>query len=129
MLLGLALMVAEAFVPSFGALGVGGVVAFVLGSLILIDTEVPGFGISIPLILTLAVTSAVLLVFVIGMAVQARRRPVVSGAEELIGCERAGRFRLPRDGQRAPAWRGLVRAQRGRHRPGQRQSGSPAGRD
>ncbi len=85
MLLGLTLMVAEAFVPSFGALGVGGVVSFVLGSLILIDTEVPGFGISIPLILTLAVTSAVLLVFVIGMAVQARRRPVVSGAEELMG--------------------------------------------
>jgi len=85
MLLGLALMVVEAFVPSFGALGIGGVVSFVLGSLILIDTEVPGFGLSIPLILTFAVTSAVLLVFVIGMAIQARRRPVVSGAEELMG--------------------------------------------
>lgn len=85
MLLGLTLMVAEAFVPSFGALGVGGVVSFVLGSLILIDTEVPGFGLSIPLILTFAATSAVLLVFVIGMAIQARRRPVVSGAEGLMG--------------------------------------------
>ena len=85
MLLGLALMVAEAFVPSFGALGIGGVVAFVLGSLMLIDTDVPGFGLSIPLILTFAVTSAVLLVFVIGMAIQARRRPVVDGAEELMG--------------------------------------------
>ena len=85
MLLGLALMVVEAFVPSFGALGIGGVVSFVLGSLILIDTEVPGFGLSIPLILTFAVTSAVLLVFVIGMAIQARRRPVVSGAEGLMG--------------------------------------------
>jgi membrane-bound serine protease (ClpP class) len=85
MLLGLTLMVAEAFVSSFGALGVGGVVSFVLGSLILIDTEVPGFGLSIPLILTFAVASAVLLVFVIGMAIQARRRPVVSGAEELMG--------------------------------------------
>jgi membrane-bound serine protease (ClpP class) len=84
MLLGLSLMVAEAFVPSFGALGVGGVVSFVLGSLILIDTDVPGFGLSIPLILTFAVTSAVLLVFVVGMAIQARRRPVVSGAEELM---------------------------------------------
>jgi membrane-bound serine protease (ClpP class) len=84
MLLGLALMVAEAFVPSFGALGVGGVVSFVLGSLILIDTQVPGFGLSIPLILTFAVASAVLLVLIVGMAVQARRRPVVSGAEELL---------------------------------------------
>ena len=59
--------------------------SFVLGSLILIDTEVPGFGLSIPLILTFAVASAVLLVLVIGMAIQARRRPVVSGAEELMG--------------------------------------------
>jgi len=84
MLLGLALMVAEAFVPSFGALGVGGVVSFVLGSLILIDTQVPGFGISIPLILGVAAASAVLLVLIIGMAIQARRRPVVSGAEELM---------------------------------------------
>ncbi|MCG6860099.1 MAG: nodulation protein NfeD [Chromatiaceae bacterium] len=84
MLLGLALMVAEAFAPSFGALGIGGVVAFVVGSLILIDTDAPGFGLSIPLILTFAVSSAVFLVFVIGMAIESRRRPVVSGAEQLL---------------------------------------------
>jgi membrane-bound serine protease (ClpP class) len=84
MLLGLALMVAEAFAPSFGALGISGVVSFVVGSLILVDTDAPGFGLSIPLILTVAVTSAVLLVFVVGMAVRSRRRPVVSGAEQLL---------------------------------------------
>ena len=84
MLLGLVLMVAEAFAPSFGALGIGGVAAFVVGSLILIDTDAPGFGLSIPLILTVAVTSAVLLVFVVGMAIESRRRPVVSGAEQLL---------------------------------------------
>ncbi len=82
-LLGLALMVAEAFAPSFGALGIGGVAAFVVGSLILIDTEAPGFGLSIPLIFTLALTSVLLLVFMVGMAIRSRRRPVVSGAEEL----------------------------------------------
>jgi membrane-bound serine protease (ClpP class) len=60
------------------------VVAFVVGSLILIDTDVPGFGLSIPLILTVAVSSALLLVFLVGMAIESRRRPVVSGAEELI---------------------------------------------
>lgn len=85
MLLGLALMVTEAFVPSFGALGLGGVASFVLGSLILIDTQAPGFGLSLALILTLALTSAALLILVVGMAVKARRRPVVSGAEELLG--------------------------------------------
>jgi membrane-bound serine protease (ClpP class) len=85
MLLGIALMVGEAFVPSFGALGVGGVAAFVVGSLILIETDAPGFGLSIPLVITFATISAVLLVTIIGMAVQARRRPVVSGSDELLG--------------------------------------------
>jgi membrane-bound serine protease (ClpP class) len=83
-LLGLALMVTEAFVPSLGTWGIGGLVAFVVGSLVLIDTDAPGFGLSIPLVLALAAISAVLLVFVVGMAVRARQRPVVSGAEQLL---------------------------------------------
>jgi membrane-bound serine protease (ClpP class) len=87
MLLGLALMIAEGFVPSFGALGVGGLVSFVVGSLILLDTDAPGYGLSIPLILTFAAASALLLIFVVGMLIRARRRPVVSGAEELLEAE------------------------------------------
>ncbi|MES9937663.1 MAG: nodulation protein NfeD [Sedimenticola sp.] len=83
-LLAVGLMVAEAFVPSFGALGIGGVIAFVFGSLILIDTEQPGYGISLPLILTLAVASAILLATVVRMALESRRRPVVSGSEEML---------------------------------------------
>jgi membrane-bound serine protease (ClpP class) len=83
--LGLALMIGEAFAPSFGALGLGGVAAFVAGSLILMDTQAPGFGISLPLILGFAVTSALGLFFLSGMALTAWRRPVTSGAEELIG--------------------------------------------
>jgi len=84
-LLGLAMMIGEAFVPSFGALGVGGVVAFVIGSLILIDTDQPGYGISLPLIVTVAVASAFMLVLVAGMALRSHRRPVVSGREEMLG--------------------------------------------
>lgn len=84
-LLGVGLMVAEAFAPSFGMLGIGGVIAFIFGSIILMDTEVPGFGIDLTVIITFAVTSVLLFVFAIGMAVKARRRPVVSGMEELIG--------------------------------------------
>ena len=86
-LLGIALMVAEAFEPSFGVLGIGGVIAFVIGSIILMDTNVPGFGIDISVIATFTVTSVLLLFFVVGMAVKARRRPVVSGIEELVGSE------------------------------------------
>jgi membrane-bound serine protease (ClpP class) len=86
-LLGVALMVAEAFAPSFGMLGIGGVIAFVIGSIILMDTEAPGFGIDISVIITFALASAFILFFVVGMAMKARRRPIVSGMEELIGGE------------------------------------------
>jgi len=84
-LLGIAFMVAEAFVPAFGSLGVGGVIAFVIGSIILIDTDVPGFGIPYALIGGIAAASAAFLIFVVGMLVRNRRRPVVTGREELIG--------------------------------------------
>ena len=84
-LLGIAFMVAEAFVPSFGMLGLGGVAAFVIGAVILIDTEVPGFGIPTPLIVALGVVSAAIIAVTGGLALKARNRPVVSGSEELIG--------------------------------------------
>jgi membrane-bound serine protease (ClpP class) len=85
MLLGLALMVAEAFAPSFGALGLSGLAAFVVGSLILVDTDVPGFGLSVPLVLSLALASSLLLFAVVALALRSHGRPVVTGAEELIG--------------------------------------------
>jgi membrane-bound serine protease (ClpP class) len=84
-ILGIALMVAEAFVPSFGALGIGGVGAFLMGSLILIETEIEGFKIYFPLIVSLTLLTAVVLIGLIGMAIKARRRKIVSGSEELIG--------------------------------------------
>lgn len=84
-LLGIAFMVGEAFMPSFGALGVGGLIAFVIGSIMLIDTEVPGFGIPWEVVGAVAALSAVFLFVVVGMALKARRRPVVSGVEELVG--------------------------------------------
>lgn len=84
-LLGLAFMVAEAFVPSFGVLGLGGIVAFAIGAVVLIDTDVPGFGVSPYLIGTLAVISAVTLVAIGGLAAKAYRRPVVIGGKQLVG--------------------------------------------
>ena len=86
-ILGIALMAAEAFVPSFGALGLGGIIAFVLGSVMLIDTDLPGYGISWALIAPLAATSAVFSFTVAGMALRARRRPVLTGSEELQDSE------------------------------------------
>ncbi|MFL9814247.1 nodulation protein NfeD [Stutzerimonas sp. VN223-3] len=84
-LLGLGFMIAEAFMPSFGVLGLGGVAAFVTGSVILIDTEVPGYGIPLALIGTLGIASALLVFAIVSMALKARRQRVVSGDAELIG--------------------------------------------
>lgn len=85
--LGLALMVAELFVPSFGSLGIGGVVATAIGAVMLVDTDAPGFGVPLSLVVTLAVTTAVFIAAVGGMALRARRRPVVTGREQLVGSE------------------------------------------
>jgi membrane-bound serine protease (ClpP class) len=85
--LGIGFMVAEAFVPAFGSLGIGGLIAFVLGSIILIDADsVPsGFDIPYALIGGLAAASAAFLFLVVGIAVRNRRRPVVTGRENMIG--------------------------------------------
>jgi membrane-bound serine protease (ClpP class) len=87
--LGIAFMVAEAFLPAFGSLGVGGLIAFVIGSVILFDEERLPSGLDIPyaLIGGVAAASAAFLFFVIGMAVRNRRRPVVTGREYLLGAD------------------------------------------
>jgi membrane-bound serine protease (ClpP class) len=83
--LGIILMIGEAVVPSFGVLGIGGIISLVIGSIILIDTDVPGFMVSRPLIGALALVSSLGLMGIIGIALKARLRPVVSGREQLIG--------------------------------------------
>ncbi|MGD2075568.1 MAG: nodulation protein NfeD [Gammaproteobacteria bacterium] len=85
LILGIIFMVSEAFVPSFGVLGIGGLIAFVIGSVLLIDTEAPGYGVSVPVIVSFTVVSGVFFLGVIGMVLKARQRPVVSGEEQLIG--------------------------------------------
>jgi membrane-bound serine protease (ClpP class) len=83
-LLGIALMVGEAFEPSFGILGIGGLVAFVIGSIILMDTTAPGFGIDISIIITFALSSVLIFIVVFGMAFKARKRAIFSGLEQFI---------------------------------------------
>jgi membrane-bound serine protease (ClpP class) len=83
--LGVGLLVAEHFVAGFGILGLGGIVAFVIGSIMLIDTDAPGFSIPLPLIGTATAASALLLLVALNLALKARKRPVVSGREHLMG--------------------------------------------
>lgn len=85
--LGIVLMMAEVFLPSFGVLGLGGITAFVIGSVMLIDTDLPGYGISWGLIVPVAATTALFTFAVVGMALRARKRPVVTGSEQMLGAE------------------------------------------
>jgi len=84
MLLGIALIVAESFAPSFGSLGLGGIVAFVIGSIILMDTDVPGFQIARPLIGGMALAGALVAMLMATYFVRARRRPVVTGPPQML---------------------------------------------
>ncbi|WP_394125901.1 nodulation protein NfeD [Vibrio hepatarius] len=85
--LGLGLLVAESLVPSFGILGFGGVVAFVLGSIFLFDSDIPELRISMSLIYSIAFTSAAFVMFVLRRVLQLRKSQVVSGIEDLIGSD------------------------------------------
>ena len=84
-LLGVALMTAEAFAPSFGILGIGGLVAFVIGSVMLMDTELPAYRIALPVIAAFALFSAALCSVALGLILKARRQATVSGVEHLLG--------------------------------------------
>lgn len=84
-IVGLGLMVAEAFSPTFGVMGVGGAAAFIIGSVMLMDTNLPAYQIALPIILALAVASVALLIFTLGMVYRSRRSEHVSGVETLVG--------------------------------------------
>jgi membrane-bound serine protease (ClpP class) len=84
---GIGFIVAEVFVPAYGSLGVGGVIAFVAGALMLIDTGAGGFGIPWPLVACLAVVTAAFLFAVVRMALRARRAPIVSGMTTMVGAD------------------------------------------
>ena len=84
-IVGLALMTAEAFAPSFGALGLGGIAAFVFGAIMMFDSGIPGFGISIAFVVSVALTAALLIIWMVSFILKLRRRGAVSGRESIIG--------------------------------------------
>ncbi|GAP65102.1 hypothetical protein MBSD_n0391 [Mizugakiibacter sediminis] len=83
--LGVLLIVAETFVPAYGSLGIGGVVAFVIGSVVLMDTGVPGYGIPLHLLVGVSLAAALVVAGIGWLALRTRRRPVVSGREQMVG--------------------------------------------
>ena len=84
-IVGVGLMTAEAFAPSFGALGLGGIAAFVFGAIMMFDTGIPGFGISIAFVVTLAAIFALLFIWLLSYLLKLRRRGAVSGKDSIIG--------------------------------------------
>lgn len=84
-LLGFALLAAELVVPAFGVLGVGGLVAFLAGGLLLFDRDVPGMGVPLPLLVGMSLAAAAAVLAGGGMALRARRRPQTTGAAHMLG--------------------------------------------
>jgi len=97
-LLGIVLMIAEGHTPTFGALGIGGVVAFIAGALMLIDADIPGLEVSLQLIVPLAAMSALITAGLGVLALKARRRQPVSGRESMLGGQVRALSVIDRDG-------------------------------
>lgn len=83
--IGVGMIIAEFFFPAFGSLGLGGLIAFVVGSLILFDTDVPGMNIALPLIGAIATVGGLVIIGIVYIAARSLRRPVVTGVQGMIG--------------------------------------------
>ena len=84
-IVGIVLIVAEAVVPSFGALGIGGIAAFIFGAIMMFDSDIPGFGISLTFVVGLALSAGLFLLWLVSYLVRLRRRGAVSGRASIIG--------------------------------------------
>lgn len=85
LVLGVGMLIAEAFLPSFGVVGIGGIVAFVIGSLLLFDTPEESLHVDRGLIAGAAVSLGVVMFGLGWLVVRAQRRQPVSGAEGMVG--------------------------------------------
>jgi membrane-bound serine protease (ClpP class) len=85
LLLGITFMIIEVLISSFGILGIGGIIAFVTGSILLLDVNSPGYRIAWSLIATMTVLTTLFFVILITLAIRAMRKTVITGREALIG--------------------------------------------
>jgi membrane-bound serine protease (ClpP class) len=83
-ILGVVLIISESLVPSFGALGFGGVAAFVFGSIILLDSDIPGMQVARSLIFGIALAASLSLLLLVYLLMKLRRRPAVSGTDSML---------------------------------------------
>jgi membrane-bound serine protease (ClpP class) len=87
LVLGITFMIIEVQVVSFGIMGLGGIIAFVLGSILLLNIDSPGYQIAWSLILTMTAISALFFLCMVTLAARNRNRKVVTGREAILGAE------------------------------------------
>lgn len=83
--LGVGMIIGEFFFPTYGSLGVGGLIAFVVGSIILFDTDVQGLNLALPIIAGVATAGGAILLGLVYLVTRSMRRPVVTGREGMVG--------------------------------------------
>lgn len=86
-LLGIGLMIAEVHIGAFGVIGIAGVVSFGIGSFMMFNSGVPGFELSVAVVVTAMAVTAALFLLVLAMLLRSRKAPVVTGKEALLGAE------------------------------------------
>ena len=84
LIVGAGMMAAEFFFPAYGSLGIGGLIAFIVGSLILFSGA-PGIQVALPLIGGLATVGGLVILGIVYLASHARRSPVVTGTQAMLG--------------------------------------------
>lgn len=120
LILGMAFMTAEAFLPSFGILGIGGIISFIFGSILLFDSDSPEFQLSWIVIISSALFCCALLSFILSYVWRSFKRPVMSGTENLIGAmaevlewsDDKGSVRAEGERWKASGMRGLRKGQK-----------------
>lgn len=86
-MLGIGLMTAEAFATTFGLLGISGAIAFIIGAVMLVESDMPGFGVDWWMIALMTTTSFAFLSLLLGLVVKSHRKPAKTGIEEILQAE------------------------------------------
>lgn len=87
LLIGIAFMIFEVYVSSFGIIGIGGIVAFILGSIMLFDIHNPDYQLAFSLIISMSIISVIFFLMIVGLAIRSHKRAIVTGSEGLINSE------------------------------------------
>ena len=99
LLVGLALMVAEAVSPSFGILGVGGLAAFMIGGVIMFDSDVEAYRVGLPVLAAVGLCTAAFIIVTVTIAVRMRDQPITTGVDTMLGQRGTALADFPGDGQ------------------------------